>query len=161
VQHEQDFFHSIPEGEPIGGRDRDDETFVGRVIIFVSADIAPPSSSRRTVWLAFVQWLEEYRQDANERTIVDKWMCKNPLYEPVPAWYDFVDVNRILGPEVLVPNFPWTTIPFSETQHKARKFQFGKADHKSVPGSGSQMYIRHTIIGRSARMHPNLPFDQR
>lgn len=156
----QDFFVSIPEGEPIAGFGEGGETFVGRVIHFLSArlpgvggaDVQPQD-------LAFVSWLCEYTQRDHERTVVDQWNGCNPLYQPSKPWYDIVEVDRIMGPEVLVPNYMWPTIPHCEAPNQGWKFPFGHADRRGQEGTGSRMYVRHTDLRISASMHPTLPED--
>jgi hypothetical protein len=156
--HRQDVFFSVPEGEDVAAAGPDHETFVGRVIHFMSADInvsGQEGAGTKRYDLAFVRWLCEYQQPAEMRTIVDRWMDCNPLYEPTDTYYDVIETARIVGPEVLVPNYHMPTIPSSVSQYQKKLFEFGKADTQQKKGSA--MYIRHTFLRRSMRMHPRMP----
>ena len=141
---------------PIADHCPQNDTFCGRVVQFFSADIVGPEIGAipRSYDLARVEWICEYQTPQNERRPTELWTGQKLCYEPEKTWTDIVEVDRILGPEPVVPYSRWPTIPHSEAKHKGQRFMYGKADVDGRPGTGSAMYVRQGMLRRLARVLP-------
>ena len=163
----QDYFFAVPSQRHVADHEPHMSTWCGRVIQFFSADIEEPSGETCTRDLALVEWLcSVERPPEDELTPIEVWTGERLCYEPRKPWTDVINVNRILGPEPVVPYSRWPTIParFWKAPTKASewatpdpRFLHGNADKPGKPGSGSKMYIRQAMLRKLGRLHPQAP----
>ena len=167
----QDFFFSVPTHRRLADHTPTKNTWVGRVVQFLSADILEPNDEVRTRDLALVEWLCTAKTPTDERVPIEVWTDHNLCYEPAQPWTDIIDVDRILGPEPVVPYSRWPTIParFWNAPPKAHlshwatpheRFKYGNADKPGRPGSGSKMFIRQVMLRKVGRLHPRAPDEE-
>ena len=155
---------AIPQDRLIVDHRPSDDTYCGRVVQFFSADIrgleggdcdgAESHVLTESHDLALVEWLCEYKTPDDALGPTEKWTRQRLCYEPEKTWTDIIEVERILGPEPVVPYSRWPTIPHSEAKWKTSRFPNGKADGETRPGTGSAMFVRQTMLRRLSRVLP-------
>ena len=84
------------------------ETWVGQLLSVFTCDLYCKDRQPQSCKLALVMWLEgaESRTDLNDfLSDVDKFEGTVPLRGCQTPHYDVIDVDRILGPEYIIPSF--------------------------------------------------------
>lgn len=108
------------------------ETWAGQLLSVFTCDLYCKDRKPQSCKLALVMWLEgaDSRKDLqNFQSEVDKRQGTLPLRGCMSPHYDIIDVDRILGPEYIIPSFAQSE---GEAQLRGRDYRTNPITDREV-----------------------------
>ena len=161
----QSYFRSVRHGTSLQtfnennpfktGIDCNETTWTGLLISVFECDVICHQGVTQTLRLALVMWLEA--EETN--TQLDKLQnTQNVTGTGKDGWYDLIEVDRIIGPEYIVPSMEMSDQ--GSPDDASDVYVLGERDFRKRPITTSEKWTRVVMARTIGSAHPVMRSDR-
>ncbi len=124
-------------------------TWTGLLISVFECDVITNQGGTKTLRLALVMWLQAQKT----KTQLDKLQStKNVAGTGKDGWYDIIEVDRIIGPEYIVPSMELAEQ--GSQDDASHVYALGERDFRKRPITASEKWTRVVMARTIGSAHP-------
>ncbi len=124
-------------------------TWTGLLISVFECDVICEEGATKTLRLALVMWLEAKKTD----TAMDVLQrTQNVTGTGKDRWYDIIEVDRILGPEYIVPSMELSAQ--GSQDDASDEYALGGRDFRKRPITATEKWTRVVMARTIGSAHP-------